>query len=328
MELIIKKYESEQLNLWDRFVLQESMNGTFLQTRRFIEYHPEGRFRDYSLLCFKGSTVVAAILACEIKEENTKVFFSHKGTTFGGIVISEKFYSASNVDILMKTLEQYLIDRGFDKILLKMTSTIFCKKNTELLDYFLFQRNYEQYDELNYYMNLERYKDDIISQFSSSKRRDYRYSLKNNLKYHELVSQEEIKEFYNVLQLNLKKLGLPCVHKFEELLDLKYNRFMQNIEFYGVYREGRMIAGSMVFLFNGEILHTQYLASDENYLEYFPMDFLIYNLIHTAIEKGLKTFTFGICTENKGKYLNLGLSRFKEGFGTEFCINRTFYKKL
>ena len=42
----------------------------------------------------------------------------------------------------------------------------------------------------------------------------------------------------------------------------------------------------------------------------------------------METFTFGICTEDQGRYLNLGLSRFKEGFGTEFRINRTYEKWL
>ena len=58
----------------------------------------------------------------------------------------------------------------------------------------------------------------------------------------------------------------------------------------------------------------------------FPMDFLIYNLIDTAVKKDMEIFTFGICTEDQGRYLNLGLSRFKEGFGTKFCINRSYEK--
>ena len=33
-----------------------------------------------------------------------------------------------------------------------------------------------------------------------------------------------------------------------------------------------------------------------------------------------------ICTEDQGRYLNLGLPRVKEGFGTEFCVNRSYEK--
>lgn len=327
MEIKIEKYKDSLSEMWDKFVLQESMNGTFLHTRKFIDYHPVGRFKDSSLVVYKGNTIVAVILACDINEDSVKTYFSHKGTTFGGIVISPKFYSASNVDLLMTELEKYWSQENYDEIILKMTAPVFCRQNVDLVEYFLYQRGYEQYNELNYYMRLDRYENGILEQFSSSKRRDYRYSLKNNLVFSRLESAEEIKKFYAVLLLNLKKLDLPCVHQYEELVDLKFNRFPDNIEFYGVYKEEIMIAGSMIFLFEGSIMHTQYLASDEKYLSYYPMDFLIYHLIRTALEKQMRLFTFGICTEDHGRYLNLGLSRFKEGFGTEFCINRTYFKK-
>ena len=49
---------------------------------------------------------------------------------------------------------------------------------------------------------------------------------------------------------------------------------------------------------------------------------------HTAADRNMRLFTFGICTEEQGRYLNLGLSRFKEGFGTEFCVNRLYEKIL
>lgn len=328
MELRIEKYQDAMAQVWDRFVLQESMNGTFLQTRRFIEYHPAGKFKDSSLIVYKGNAVVAVILACDINEKSKKTFFSHKGTTFGGILLSPGFYSASNVDLLMTELDRYWSGENYDEIVLKMTAPVFCRKNTDLIDYFLYQRGFEQYDELNYYMKLDRYQDGILEQFSSSKRRDYRYSLKNDLTFSRLDSPEGIRQFYDVLCLNLNKLKLPRVHQYEELLDLKFNRFPENIEFYGVYKEEIMIAGSMIFLFRGGVMHTQYLASDEKYLSYFPMDFLIYHLLETALEKQMKYFTFGICTEDHGKYLNLGLSRFKEGFGTEFCIDRTYYREI
>ena len=41
-------YTEEQQERWDRFVMEQSANGTFLQTRRFLYYHPAGRFRDDS----------------------------------------------------------------------------------------------------------------------------------------------------------------------------------------------------------------------------------------------------------------------------------------
>lgn len=328
MALTVQYFELSMEAEWDDFVLNKSMNGTFLQTRKFINYHPQGRFLDRSLCIRKGNELVGTILACEIQDEGKRTFFAHKGTTFGGITISDKIYSASSVNELMVALHSFLAQEGFEKVYLKMVPDAYQKKNTNLLDYFLYQNGYTCYNELNYYMHLDRYVGDVLTQFSSSKRRDYRYSLKNDLLFKKLESREEIAAFYRVLQLNLAKLGLPSVHSLEDLYDLKYNRFDDKIQFYGVYLGEKMIAGSMIFIFDGRIFHTQYLSSDEQYLKMFPMDFLIGNLIQTAVDQQMELFSFGICTEDQGRYLNLGLSRFKEGFGTEFCINRSYEKEV
>lgn len=313
---------------WDDFILNKSMNGTFLQTRKFINYHPEKRFKDCSVCIRKGTELVAVVLACEIIDEGKKTFFAHKGTTFGGISISRNVYTASAINEILEGLIAFIKENGFEKIYLKMVANIYQKENTDLLDYFLYKYGFTTYNELNYYLNLDKYKEDVSVPFTSSKRRDYRYSLKSGFTFKKLESREEIAEYYSVLLKNLEKLGLHAVHSLEDLYDLKFNRFDEKIEFYGVYHESKMVAGSMLFYFDDNVVHTQYLSSDEEYLKMFPMDFLIYNLIQTAVDKNMKTFSFGICTEDQGRYLNLGLSRFKEGFGTEFCINRSYEKTL
>ena len=134
MEFSIKCYTEEQEENWDSFVKQKSMNGTFLQTRKFINYHPKDRFKDCSLMIYKGNTLTACVLGCEWIEEGEKVFFSHKGTTFGGIVIGKQIYNATSINELMDCMEDYLREQQFDKIYLKMTPAVFERENTDLLD--------------------------------------------------------------------------------------------------------------------------------------------------------------------------------------------------
>lgn len=319
----ISFYKDENEEEWDRFI-ENSKNGLFLQTRRFINYHREGKFKDCSICIRKGNELVGVVLANELIEDGKKIFFSHKGTTFGGISISNQIYSATKIDALFYELISFLKDNDYKSIYIKMVPEIYQKSNSDLLDYFLYKYDFNCINELNYYMHLGRYKNDILSQFTSNKRRDYKYSLRDDLVFRELKSEEEYFEYYQILRMNLKKLNLPAVHSFEDIMDLKNNRFNDKLFLYGVYKDDKMIAGSLVFIFNSEVFHTQYLSSDENYLEYFPMEFLIYNLISESIQMNMKLFSFGICTENQGKYLNFNLSRFKEGFGAEFCINRSY----
>ena len=324
MALTFSFYQETEADEWDKFILNKSMNGTFLQTRKFINYHTAGKFKDVSVCVRKGNELVAAVLGCEKNENGLKVFFAHKGTTFGGISVAKTIYSATAIDELISGLVAFLREHDFAKIFIKMVPNIYQRSNSELLDYFLYKYKFCCYNELNYYLILEDYRNDIPACFTASKRRDYRYSLRYGLEFRGLTTKKEIAEYYEILKKNLAKLGLKAVHTLEELYDLKFNRFNENIEFYGVFKDDKMIAGSMIFYFNDNIIHTQYLSSDEEYLSMFPMDFLIYNLINIGIKKNKKIFSFGICTEDLGRYLNLGLSRFKEGFGTKFCINRSY----
>lgn len=328
MAYIIDFYTHEDEERWDNFVLKKSMNGTFLQTRKFINYHPQGRFKDCSLCIRKGTELVAVVLACEIQDEGKRTFFAHKGTTFGGITICRNIYTASAINEILASIISFVKDNGFEKIYLKMVASIYQKEDTSLLDYFLYKYGFVSYCELNYYLPLNYYQTDVAARFTTSKRRDYRYSLKSGFVFKKLESGEEIAQYYKVLLKNLNKLALRAVHTLDDLYDLKFNRFNEKVEFYGVYYDDKMVAGSMLFYFSDEVVHTQYLSSDEDYLKLFPMDFLIFNLIQTAVDKNMKIFSFGICTEDQGRYLNLGLSRFKEGFGTEFCINHAYEKSL
>ena len=56
----------------DYFVENESMNGTFLQTRRFCYIIQKKRFEDCSLLLRKKGNLVAVCPACVVKEEGEK----------------------------------------------------------------------------------------------------------------------------------------------------------------------------------------------------------------------------------------------------------------
>lgn len=329
MELNIVRYDDSFEKKWDTFIEKESLNGTFLQSRNFLNYHPKERFKDHSLVVLKGTnTIVAIIPACEINEEGKKIFYSHLGSTFGGIVVNRNSYNIKHIETIINSLEQYCIQNSFNEMILKNSSALFCKEKMDLLDYYFFKKNYQYYDELSFYVDCNKLPDDIVSAFSSGRRRDYKYSLKNGFEFKKLEKDSEIEKFYNLLLGNLKKFNKKPVHSLDEILEFKNSRLIDIVEFYGVYQKNNMRAGSMVFKFNKQVFHTQYLASDQNNLKLFPMEYLNTNLIRIAKEQEYKYFSFGISTEEHGKVLNEGLAQFKEGFGTSYSINRTFYKTL
>ena len=326
MSLEMVKYEEKYADKWDRLVLNESVNGTFLQTRNFLNYHPEGRFQDASVLVMQGSNIVAVIPACDVEDEGKRCFFSHKGSTFGGIVIDRKKYNISILDELIPALDGYLIEEGFESAILKTTSAIFAERPMDLQDYYLFKNGYNQFDEISFYVDIKNAPTDLLSILSTSRRRDYRYSLKNDLQFKRLVTEKEIAEFYEILKKNLMKFDSKPVHTLDELLEFKNHRLSDVVDFYGVFLGDRMVAGTMLFYFADKVVHTQYLAQDLEYANLMLMNFMDYNLLELTREKNFDKFSFGISTEERGKVLNKGLALFKEGFGCNYCVNRSYVK--
>lgn len=327
MKLYIEKFEPKSEDKWESFIMKDSINGTFLSSRNFLNYH-KNKFNDHSLFIKKGENIVAVIPACEIIENGKRIFYSHKGSTFGGIILNKSFNDISHIDNLFIVFDQYLKNHGFDKAFLKNTSEIFCNGNTNLLSYFYFKYGYENYSELSLYIDLNDYSPIIENNFSASKRRDFKYSLKNNLQFKLLKTDNDINNFYEILAKSLKRHNVSPVHSLEQLLDFKNTRLKDIVKFYGIYYKTDLIAGSMIFNFKNEVFHTQYLAADSNYSNYYPMNFLNYNLIKEAYLEKFKYFSFGISTEDKGKFLNTSLAQFKEGFGAIGSINYTYYKDL
>ena len=51
LNLEIKKYTDDMQEKWDEFVQYQSCNGTFLQTRNFLNYHGN-KFKDTSFAIY------------------------------------------------------------------------------------------------------------------------------------------------------------------------------------------------------------------------------------------------------------------------------------
>lgn len=322
----LQVYEAKYEKQWDEFVLHKSLNGTFLQTRNFLNYHPEGRFTDSSLLFMKGETIVAVIPANVVLQDGKRIFISHQGSTFGGIILGRQYKKLSVCEDIFSLLNEYAIERNIGKIILKYTSRLYSRSDSELLDYFAFLNGYSQYSEMGYYIDFENYQDDIISNLSSAKRRGYKSSLKDKLEFRQLTDIDSVKLFYDVLCDNYRKFDKKPIHTCDELIEFMNRRLADRVQFYGVMQGNEMIAGSMVFLFD-ETFHTQYLARRLNQMSAYANEFLYVKLIETARNLGFSKMSFGISTLEKGRVLDINLARFKEAFGTTEYINRTYEKE-
>ena len=85
MKLKINKFNSEDMTVWDNFVMNDSLNGTIYHTMLFLSYHKD-RFIDSSIMLYDKNKLIVVFPCCKVNEE----YYSHRGSTCGGIVILEK----------------------------------------------------------------------------------------------------------------------------------------------------------------------------------------------------------------------------------------------
>jgi len=325
----IIEYNNEYEKTWDDFVENTSINGTFLQERRFLNYHPQGRFQDASLMVFYKGKLEAVIPACKQQNAEKKIFNSHAGSTYGGIVISRYLYKADKVLGLINEVEQYISKQKYTSILYKPTMNLLCNPKGDLLSYCLGYCGYKEYKELNIYVNYANYNPDILSNLSKMKQRIIKKCEKTGVVVKEFDSKEEIKIFHDILTQNLKKYNKTPVHTVEELIDLKKNRLTKEIRFLGAYLDGKMIAGTMIFEFHKyKCAHTQYLAADPEYNKLSPMSYIYYKTAEFYYYCHFEKLSWGISTEDNGTKINMGLTTNKEEYGSEYNLVTIYEKEL
>ena len=314
-------YSPELDKRLDHFVECESVNGTFLQTRRFLNYHPADRFTDASFALEKSGTIVAYFPGVE-KEQT---FVSHAGSTFGGPIIAKSFYTGSRIREILTEADQYFSEK-FKGVLFKVTPELFAKESPDLLDYTLEHMGYTRHTELSSYCTLHSGVDPLEN-CDKECRRIFKKSEIEAIRFGNLEKTEDFETFYHFLEISKSKHNVHPVHTLQELYDLKDNRIPDHIRFRGIWDKDTLVAAMMLFLFEGtKTIHGQYIAPNPDYEKFQPTTALYVRVMREAAIEGYQKISWGISTENGGEFLNENLLRFKESLGAKACVN-AFYTK-
>lgn len=329
MSLILQKYSQNDENEWDDFVLGCASNGTLLQSRKFLNYHKEGKFEDCSLIFRDGGEIVAVCPACVKKDKNDKVFSSHSGTTYGGIILNPGNFNVERMLELLNLLDDYLQKNSFSKIVLKQTNPLMCTANMDLVDFCLTFSGYKEFKELDLYVNLSEIKgENVLDRFSKMKKRQAQKCLTKGMQLVKLSSYEDLERFLTILSANLSKYDLKPYHSVEDLIDIQA-RFPDNVAYWGCEWNGQIVAVSMVFTFDeSKCAHTHYLAADPEYAKENPMTFIYYQMIEHYYRAGFKYLSWGITTEHLGIEINYNLTSNKEQFGSHHNVVSIYEKGL
>ena len=306
----IVRYTNEHSNIWNEFV-KNAKNTHFFFLRDYMEYHSD-RFEDFSLLVFDETQKLIAVLPANIKEN---VLHSHQGLTFGGLIVNDRMKTEKMLQIF-DVLKNFLKEAGVETLIYKCIPYIYHIKPSEE-DRYAFFINDAKLIRRDVTSSI-----DLTVQVRYSKGR--KWSVKKSQK--EGVTFQESLDFSSFwILLNdvlNQKHDIHAVHSLEEM-KLLHSRFPQNIRLFLAYRNGELLAGSVVYE-TQTVAHTQYLANSNLGREIGALDGLIDFLIKETF-KHKKYFDFGISTESQGQELNTGLISQKEGCGARAIVH-DFYE--
>lgn len=277
-----------------------------------MTYHQD-RFQDYSLLVFKGKKLIALLPANRVEEK----LYSHQGLSYGGLVLAPRV-RFSDVAKSFKSILQFLKGEGISELHLKQLPAMYCTQPSEELEYLLFiaQAELTRVDLSSTIYDLQHVK------ITSSGRKDG--LRKGNNHKLRIKRTTDFSVFWNqILIPQLAEIhGVKPTHSLEEIQNLQ-QRFPNEIVQFDVYYEDRIVGGSTLFL-TSEVIHTQYIAANDERQKLGTLDFLFFHLIQEEF-KHARYFDFGISNTDQGKKLNNGLLYWKESLGGKAQVHR-FYK--
>jgi hypothetical protein len=301
----IIKYEKKYEKMWDEFI-NNSKNGTIFHTQKFLSYHQD-KFIDTSIMIFKNNNLKALFPAIEFENR----IISHRGSTYGGLIVGIKNNIKDNLEI-WETIINY-----YNKVIeFRKSEYIFDLYPSQEVE---FSAKYLGFKEVNSELSTCLDLDFI----KLSERRKRAIKKCNNLNI--IFDDNDYQTFYNILETNLLKYKTTPTHSLQEIKLLK-SLFSKEYQLITIYKNNQMIAGIWLILATKKTAHTFYIAQNYDFKELQPLSCIVKEIIKYLQTKNFKYLNFGISTENGGKDINKGLFEFKESF-SGFGVNRYYYRR-
>ncbi|WP_339752292.1 GNAT family N-acetyltransferase [uncultured Winogradskyella sp.] len=290
--------------------MKKAKNATFLFQRDFMDYHYD-RFIDFSVMVYRDKELYALLPANVVGDK----VISHQGLTYGSFILQDKakFFYAFEA---FKAMLAFYETEGINLLEIKVIPTFYNKIPADELDYFLYKAN-AQLLKKDVLMIID-YAEQIS--FQKNRREGINKALRSDL---ELKEDTNFKDFWNTVlipNLNIKH-GIKPVHSLEEI-ELLASRFPNNIKQINIYKEGKVVAGTTVFLTETTV-HPQYVSGNADKNAYGSLD-LAYDYIINKMCDDKRYFDFNISSEANGKKINEGLIFWKESCGARSHTVNTY----
>ena len=304
------RYEPGHRDAWNRFVAA-SKNGTFLFHRDYMEYHHD-RFQDHSLLfCDERDRLVGLLPA---SRHGTEVV-SHGGLTYGGVITDAEMKAATMLR-LFEAMRDSLRSDGVTRLVYKPVPHIFhlLPAEEDLFALLYHHARLFRRDASSAIWLPDRLK------FAKGKREGIRKAGRAGLV---VKDSDDFATFFAIGRAVMRdRHNLQPVHSDAEMA-LLAGRFPEQIRLHAAFTGERMLAGAIVYCFAASA-HVQYMYNSDEGLGVGALDIVIDHMVNDRYA-GLRYLSFGVSSEDGGRYLNEGLSHQKEMFGARSVVH-DFYE--
>ena len=318
----LHQYINQNESRWDQFV-SSGNNGTLFHLRKFLNYHPQDRFQDHSILIEKKQNLFSVLPAAELIVDGKRILVSHPGSTVGSFVVPENL-SIADAMSMSEALVTYVKEKNFSGIRITLPPTLYQRRLSNYMDFSFFKQGftYSKRD-VTSILFLEDSLDKNLAKFKSSHLRAVRNAQEKGVNVRQ---SNDFDSFYNILEQNLKiRHSVSPTHTLAELKNI-HAMFPDRINLFAAFVKGVMVAGVVNFVVNDHVVLAFYISHDEAYQEFRAVNLLFYSIFDWAIQQGFRIYDFGTFTVNEEP--NMGLGRFKENFGASGIFRDTIELKL
>ena len=279
----IKLYTTDFENILDNFV-NNTWNGTIYHTRKFINYHPNNKFLDKSIMIYDNNKLICVIPVCK----NEDKYFSHLCTTYGGPIIHEEYFKIDKLKKLIDIIFEYYDN----KIEMRIANDIYFNNSQSSLIYLL-QTKLNIKLELSWYIKTFN-----INNIDNKFNKKQLNKIKNDITNIIYITDEltDYQDFYIILVATLKnKHNTKPTHTLEEFILLK--NILKNKQKLCIVKNNNIIIACIFFI---EVTKNKYYSfyitknydCDKNFASsclLYIIDYFIKNIKPDILDFGIST---------------------------------------
>ena len=316
----IRQIEPGDRNDWTDFV-HRSNNGTIFHSPDFLDYHPEGRFRNHHLIV-EGKNDTQSIIPGALAEREDGIWFrSYPGASYGGPVFNDSL-GLSKIERIIDELISYCRSQGFRGIELTPPPIVYYRRPHNYLEFSLLKRGFDyRKRELTAIIDLSRLGEELKLGFRSSALRGVRKAVKSGVTVEE---NPDFSLFYHVLESNLQQRhNVMPTHSLAELERLRDLLGKDQIKQFIATLDGEVLAGMVMFHCNPRVTLAFYISHDQEHQALRPVNLVYMEVIRWAKQMGYHYLDLGTFTLDMD--INHGLCRFKESFSARGIFRNTLF---